>query len=49
MKRVMRIELNNETATVLEAMAIISDKSENECAQELLKEWMDNKKKLEGE
>ena len=49
MKRRMRSKLDDETATVLEAMAIISGKSENECAQELLKEWMEDNRKLEGE
>ena len=49
MKRTMRIKLDDETATVLEAMAIVNGKSENECAQELLREWIESKSKLEGE
>ncbi len=48
MKKGIRIKLNDEAATVLEATAIISGKSENECAQERLKEWMDSKSKLKG-
>ena len=49
MKRVLRIELSQETATVLEATAIVSGKSVNECVQDLLKEWIESNRKLEGE
>ena len=49
MKKVMRIELSQEAATVLEAMAIVSGLSKNECAQEILKEWIEHNRKLEGE